>query len=160
VDIGCGTGELVRYLPETDYVGFDARKEYVQAAQARHGQRGRFLHARVGNAPLVSEAPFDLAIAFGVIHHLDDAEADLLFAEARSALKPGGRLVTYDPCRVTGQSRVARWLISMDRGRAIRTPAALGKLAAAHFSDIRTDVRHDFLRIPYTHVVLECGSGR
>jgi SAM-dependent methyltransferase len=160
VDIGCGTGELVRYLPGSEYVGFDARREYVQAAQAQHGQRGRFVHARVGSAPLVSEALFDLAIAFGVIHHLNDAEADLLFAEARSVLKPGGRLVTYDPCRVAGQSRLARWFISKDRGRAIRTPAALVKLAAAHFSDIRSDIRHDFLRIPYTHVVLECGNDR
>lgn len=156
VDIGCGTGELVRYLPGTEYVGFDASREYVQAASAQHGQHGRFVQARIGSAPLVSERPFDLAIAFGVLHHLDDAEADRLFAEARALLKPVGRLVTYDGCWLAGQSRLARWFISKDRGRAIRTAPALMKLAAAHFSDIHPEIRHDFLRIPYTHVVLEC----
>ena len=158
VDIGCGTGELVRFLPGTEYVGFDASADYVQAARAQHGRLGRFVEARVGGASLVSEPPFDLAIAFGVLHHLDDAEADRLFAEARSLLKPAGRLVTYDGCWLAGQSRWARWFISKDRGRAIRTPAALTALAAAHFPDIRASVRHDFLRIPYTHVVLECGD--
>jgi SAM-dependent methyltransferase len=160
VDIGCGTGELVEFLPETDYVGFDASEEYVQAARSRHGGRGRFVHGRVGSSPLASEAPFDLAIAFGVLHHLDDAQADHLFAEARRLLRGNGRLVTYDGCWVEGQSRIARWLISMDRGQAVRAPRELARLAAPHFPDVRAEIRHDFLRIPYTHVVLECSNMR
>src|SRR6185437_14209184 len=34
------------------------------------------------------EGGFDLALAFGVLHHLDDAEAAQVFACARRALKP------------------------------------------------------------------------
>jgi SAM-dependent methyltransferase len=114
----------------------------------------------VGSSPLASEPPFDLAIAFGVLHHLDDAQADHLFAEARRLLRRNGRLVTYDGCWVEGQSRIARWLISMDRGQAVRAPRDLERLATPHFSEIRREIRHDFLRIPYTHVVLECSNTR
>src|SRR5262249_5005369 len=137
---------------------FDVSDEYIQAARSRHGGRGRFVHGRVGTSPLSSEQPFDIAIAFGVLHHLDDIEADRLFCEARRLLKPDGRLVTYDGCWVEGQSRIARWLISMDRGKAVRTPRELVALAAPHFSQVRTEIRHDFLRIPYTHVVIECSN--
>ena len=46
----------------------------------------------------------------------------------------------------------------MDRGQAVRAPRELERLVAPHFSHIRADIRHDFLRIPYTHVVLECSN--
>ena len=66
--------------------------------------------------------------------------------------------MTYDGCWVEGQSRIARWLISMDRGQAVRAPRELERLAAPHFSEVRREIRHDFLRIPYTHLVLECSN--
>jgi SAM-dependent methyltransferase len=39
---------------------------------------------------------YDIVMAFGVLHHLDDAEGRELFRGARRALKPGGRFVTLD----------------------------------------------------------------
>jgi len=54
------------------------------------------------------------------------------------------------------QSPVAKWIISKDRGQNIRTQEGYLELAYQVFSNISTDIRHDMLRIPYTHFILEC----
>jgi SAM-dependent methyltransferase len=97
-------------------------------------------------------------IAHGVLHHLDDDQARTLFRVARRALKPGGRLVTYDGCFTPDQSAAARFVVSLDRGRHVRTREAYERLARGEFSEVRTFVRHDLVRIPYTHLIMECGT--
>ncbi|MCC7110999.1 MAG: class I SAM-dependent methyltransferase, partial [Deltaproteobacteria bacterium] len=52
LDIGCGPADLLRFLPNVDYVGFDSSADYIEAARARFGARGRFEHARVDAASL------------------------------------------------------------------------------------------------------------
>ena len=156
LDVGCGPGTIVPYLPAIEYLGFDANEAYIKAAQARYGDRGRFVCGRVGLQRLPSESCFDIVLAVGILHHLDDAEADELFNLARRALRPGGRLITFDGCYVDGQSRLARWIISKDRGQNVRTKEAYLACARRVFSKVDAYVRHDLLRIPYTHIILEC----
>jgi SAM-dependent methyltransferase len=101
-------------------------------------------------------ASFDLAIAVGVLHHLNDAEALQLFQMAQAALKPAGRLITLDNCYRDGQSRIARFLISKDRGQYVRASDAYRNLALSVFPEVKASIREDLLRIPYTQVILEC----
>jgi SAM-dependent methyltransferase len=147
---------MLPFLPDVTYVGFDPSAAYVEAAKAKHGALGKFLVGRVGEIPPLDDAPFDAAFAFGVLHHLGDAEASRLFEETHALLSPGGRLATYDGCWVKGQPRLARFLISKDRGRAVRTPEALAALARRVFPDVEVHVRHDLLRVPYTLLILVC----
>ncbi|HXO19184.1 MAG TPA: class I SAM-dependent methyltransferase [Thermoanaerobaculia bacterium] len=158
VDIGCGPGDLIDFLPGCEYLGFDASAEYIAFARARHGDRGRFLTLKVGEAAALPVGSFDLAVAYGVLHHLDDPEADLLFAEARALLAPGGRLVTVDGGWAEDQGRLARFMVSRDRGQSIRTAERLREIAARHFGAVEAHIRHDLLRLPYTHLVLECSG--
>lgn len=158
-DIGCGPGDILEYLPSVHYVGFDINPKYINAAQLRFGGRGRFFCGDVGLSSLDEEAgTFDLALATGVVHHLDDVQADRLFELACRVLKPGGRLVTYDGCLVAGQPRLARWVVSRDRGQFVRTPEHYQKLATRYFPQVKAVVRHDLLRIPYTHLILQCSK--
>jgi SAM-dependent methyltransferase len=160
LDIGCGPGDILEDLPAVDYLGFDINPKYVEAAQKRFGHRGRFFCGDVGLTTIDQEAgSFDLVLATGVLHHLDDSQALSLFKLARKALKPGGRLVTYDGCFVAGQPKLARFVVSQDRGRYVRESAEYAKLASLVFPAVRSFVRHDLLRIPYTHVILQCGNG-
>jgi len=157
LDIGCGPGDMLGFLPGVDYLGFDVSREYIEAAKSRFGNRGRFLCADVSVASLEQErGQFDLVLATGVLHHLDDERADRMFELARAALRPAGRLITYDGCYVPGQSRLARWVLSKDRGKFVRHHDEYVRLASKHFSTVEPHVRHDLLRIPYTHLIMFC----
>ena len=157
LDIGCGPGDILEDLPAVDYLGFDINPKYVDAAQKLFGHRGRFFCGDVGLTAIDEEAgSFDLVLATGVVHHLDDDHALRLFRLARRALKPGARLVTYDPCLVAGQPKLTRFVVSRDRGRYVRDSPQYAKLAAQVFPEVRSFVRQDLLRIPYSHVILQC----
>ena len=159
LDIGCGPGDILENLPAVDYLGFDINPKYVEAAQKRFGHRGRFFCGDVALTAIDREAAsFDLVLATGVLHHLDDNHAVSLFHLARRALKPGARLVTYDSCFAAGQSRLARFVVSRDRGQYVRESAEYAKLAGEVFPEVKSFVRYDLLRIPYTHVILQCGN--
>lgn len=157
IDIGCGTGELFPHMPAgVNYLGFDLSPEYIRKAKEREGGADRFFCADVAELDASKLPPCELVIAIGLLHHLDDERASKLMLTAHEKLRPGGRLVTLDCALVQGQSRIARKIILADRGQNVRTPEAYAALAAPHFGSVATHVRHDMLRIPYTHCILEC----
>ena len=157
LDIGCGPADVLDYLPEGDYTGFDISPEYIASAQKRFEGRGRFFCNDVGLATVERErGTFSLVLATGVLHHLDDGTAGKLFDLARLALRSDGRLVTYDGCYVPDQSKIARWFLSHDRGNHVRTREEYLRLATARFPAVEPHLRHDLLRIPYTHLIMRC----
>lgn len=158
LDIGCGPGNMFPFLPETKYTGFDMNPNYIAAARSRYGNRAAFYCQRVSDSSLPEKqrSSFDVVLAMAVVHHLDDAEALSLFRLARAALRPGGRLLTCDGCYTDGQHWMARYLLSKDRGRYVRTREGYLNIATQVFRTVRADIRHDLIRIPYTHVIMEC----
>ena len=156
LDVGCGPADVLDQLPRgVRYEGFDASDAYIARARSRFGDRGAFRCARVDQAT-VDAGAFDVVLAIGVVHHLSDDETRALHRLARHALKAGGRLVTIDPCYADGQSRIARFLIDRDRGRHVRDRPRYESLARETFDDVRATMRTDLLRVPYTHLILEC----
>ncbi|MDX8391359.1 MAG: class I SAM-dependent methyltransferase [Mariprofundaceae bacterium] len=157
LDIGCGTAEILRHLPEgMSYSGFDASQSYIAEARRSFGQRGSFRAELVSAATLDGMEKFDVVLAFGLLHHLDDDDATSLFRLAAQALKPTGMLITMDPVFTTGQHPLARWLISRDRGRSVRSPEGYQTLARASFPLVNHHLRHDMLNIPYSHTIMQC----
>jgi len=157
LDIGCGTAEILRHLPEQmEYSGFDASEAYIAEAKRAFGHRGSFRAELVSAATLDGMQPFDVVLAFGLLHHLGDDDAASLFRLAARALKPGGVLITMDPTFAPGQHPMAHWLISRDRGRCVRRPEEYQALAEACFPVVRTHLRHDMLNVPYSHTVMQC----
>lgn len=157
LDCGCGPGELLEYLPsDLEYVGIDIDAGYIADARERFGDRASFRTGAIGPDTMSEEAHYDLVLAWGVLHHLDDGQVREFLRLARRSLKPGGRLVTLDPCYVPGQSPVARLFLRMDRGLHVRALDAWPELVRPTFPDMVAHVRHDLLRIPYTHLIMEC----
>ena len=155
LEIGCGPGTIVPYLPESEYVGFDMSPSYIAQAQKRF-PRSRFVCERVSEYTLKERSYFDIVLALGIVHHLADAEAKQLFQIAHDALKPAGKLVTLDGVWNEGQSSAARALLARDRGQYVRDERGYVGIASKVFDNIKVSIRHDLLRIPYTHIIMEC----
>ena len=158
LDIGCGTADILAYLPNVEYVGLDIDEAYINYAKKRFGHKGIFLATKVDRKTIneFSLHDFDIVLATGLLHHLNDYEASRLFELASSALKPGGRLITLDGCYVKGQSWLARLILSKDRGKYVRTQDEYLSLSSAVFTNIQVSVHYDLIRIPYTHIIMEC----
>ena len=156
LDIGCGPADILDFLPDVEYCGFDMDERYIEAAQKRFGKRGRFICKMVSKEAIDNSTMFDIIVAKGVLHHLNDLEAEEMFELAQKHLKSGGRLITYDGCYVPGQSQFARLLLSKDRGRYIRTEDEYLKISKKCFENVSGTIRHDLLRFPYTIIIMEC----
>lgn len=156
LDIGCGPADILEFLPDVEYTGFDPSERYVKWAIARYGSRGRFLCQSVSADALVQLGEFDLVLANGVLHHLEDAEVRSLFRTAKALLAPAARLVTFDGCFTDRQNPIAAYLLSRDRGRYVRMPNAYLRLAREYFEDVSATIYDNLLRVPYSHVIMEC----
>lgn len=155
VDVGCGTAEILKFLPEgIDYYGFDLSPEYIASAKRRFGDRWRFECRDITEMAESDIPPCDVAISFGVLHHLDDNGARGLMGAIYDRLAPGGKLVTVDPVFEPGQARIALELIRRDRGQNVRTTAGYLDLVPAQFRSKEIEPRHDLLRVPYTYAVM------
>lgn len=161
LDLGCGPAAILEYLPETThYVGVDMSRKYIDDARAKYGDRGVFHCLPLNEVVKVGQADFDMVLGLGLLHHLDDAQAQYFFSIAASMLRNGGRCLTLDPCFVQGQHPVARFLISKDRGQNVRTVEQYVELGRTSFRCIDQFIRHDLLRVPYTHFIMRSWSQR
>lgn len=155
LDIGCGPAEIIDFLPDVNYFGFDISKNYIDRAISKWGARGNFFCKALSEQDLENLPRFDLVTAIGVLHHLDDATASYVINLAYQALKPGGRLVTIDPCFTSNQNPVARFLIASDRGQSVRSQSGYTSLVEPYFTACQVEVQHKRW-IPYTHCYMSC----
>lgn len=158
LDLGCGPGDILDFMPAVEYVGVDLDPNYVSAAARRYGDRGTFFQGSVADFEIPAPGTYDLVLAAGLLHHLDDRDAGHLFRLALKALGPGGRLLTLDGCFVSGQSVVARRMLEADRGEHVRTRDAYETLAREAFAHVNSSIEERMFRIPYTAIVMDCRS--
>jgi cyclopropane fatty-acyl-phospholipid synthase-like methyltransferase len=159
LDIGCGPGEIVPYLPEgVKYVGYDISPEYIDWANRRFGGRGEFIATRFDESELVRHAPFDKAIVIAVLHHLDDDEARNLLSLLKRAVRPGGRVITADLVSIDGQNPIAQMMVDWDRGQNVRRAHEYTALARPLFEQVEGEIIDKAL-IPRTlrSWIMQCG---
>ncbi|MEB3983923.1 class I SAM-dependent methyltransferase [Mycobacterium sp. 663a-19] len=140
LDIGCGPAHLLAHLPDVEYIGWEPNAAYVAKARKAYGDSGTFNVGLFGPQQARELAPVDIAIVSAVLHHMDDAQASELFILLRQVLKPGGRVITLDNVFVERQNPIARLLISLDRGRHVRSPAGYEALARGAFAHVQGTV--------------------
>lgn len=155
LDIGCGTGEVVRYLAGTTYVGFDHHPPYIEYARRIFGNRGRFVLGDVADHLPELEGQFDLVMANGVLHHLDDTLAGRAFELGAAVLPKGGRMITVDPCFYEGQGALTRLIVSHDRGEHVRPFDGYAKLTRGSFRFVESSLWVGTFPIPFSVAIVQ-----
>jgi SAM-dependent methyltransferase len=139
LEIGCGHGQNIEYMPNgVAYTGCDYNPSYIHYAQQRYGTLGRFLCVSAEELAQQRLGEFDIALVVSVLHHLDDAQVLALATGALAALRPGGLLLVWEPCWTPTQGWLDRLMLSLDRGRFVRTAGEYSSLLGKVFGDIDT----------------------
>lgn len=158
LDIGCGTGELLKFLPDNiDYTGFDKDEKRIEFAKKKYGSRRNFFSRDINtlNGSGSQDEQYDIILLFCVMHHLDDEETNKVLTHAKLALKPDGVLLTVDGVFLEKQNPLARYILSKDRGRFVRTDDAYRKLVKKHFEKIEVKIEKNLLRIPTDLIIFK-----
>ena len=156
LDLGCGPADILNFLtPFIDYTGIDASSNYIGAAKNKFPDQKFICTTFDSNTKL--DGKFDVVLAVGLIHHLNDETSRNLIVNASKVLNDGGQFITLDNVLYNGQSWLNRWIIKQDRGNYIRNLREYTSLFPQDkFSQIQFDLREDLLRIPYSHVISIC----
>ena len=160
VDIGCGPGDVIDFLPEgITYVGFDISKDYIRVAKKNYGIENTFF---VNTAEELLKKHddrlngADLVMCNGLLHHLSDEEATDVLQLSKNIMSSTGRLVCIEPTFLAHQGFIKKWIMSKDRGCNVRTEKKWKELVGGVFDSFETSILTDLIRIPYTHIVIEC----
>ena len=155
LDMGCGPGNLLGFLPESvHYTGFDVSEDYIASARKTYVERAdaHFVCATSLDSKLQQKLPdqsVDVAIVHGVFHHISDAQAQEMFELARRVVKPGGKMLILEPVWFDGQSGFRRWIMSLDRGKNIKTQddwTAFFESNTAGWADVDLEVHPNLIR--------------
>ncbi len=145
LDIGCGTGALLRLLagrfPAADLIGADASKEMLKMACTANPfpERLRFIEAQAEGLPF-AESSFDLILSTISFHHWADQSQGL--HEAARTLAPGGLFLLADHFVTPLQ-----WVFFATPGRRKRfhSPAEIDEMLGA--AGLTGQKWHDIHRI-------------
>lgn len=130
VDVGCGTGDALHYLPDfKSYYGFDLDPVAIDFARKEAaGRPGVTYEARVVVEDDLESIQPSLVILAGLLHHLDeDSAIELLEMLART--KSIRRIVTQDVVYLPHE-KVSNFLAWLDRGKFVRREDGYRRLAA------------------------------
>lgn len=153
LDVGCGTASILARLAFVDYVGIDHNEEYIEAARRRFGDKGSFHCKDINDLDLETYGAFDTVLLLGVLHHLDDWEIQGLLKALSGVVRTSSRIISIDPAFCKNQHVLARIFARLDRGRYVRHPDRYQALLESHFDIDTAIVRHDLLKLPYTHAI-------
>lgn len=154
LDVGCGPGDLLSFLPDVNYTGIDLNPSHIASAKEKHKSNGRFICDDVANISVDSKQRYDRILFSGLLHHLDDTTATNLLKTCGELLAENGRLVGHEPCYVEGQHPFARWMKDKDSGENIRNQAGYSGLFSQLGGNLDTVVLDDLIRIPYNHIII------
>ena len=97
LDVGCGTGKLVKYFNDNGFeaLGCDKSPEAIKIAKTVNDSSS-IKKATATSLPFKNHT-FDLVTAISVIEHLTENGAENFIAEAKRVLRPNGFLFMVTP---------------------------------------------------------------
>jgi SAM-dependent methyltransferase len=105
LDLGSARGDVCFLLAPRvrEAIGIDASPRAIELAEAERARRGltnvRFLQSDVATLEGVSDASIDVAGAFDLLEHVDDATVRQMLRALARVLRANGYLAAYTPNR-------------------------------------------------------------
>ena len=156
LDIGCGPAEILDHIPNCEYYGYDIDQRSIKYAKKKYHQRNYNFFCKKFNKSELKKLPkFDYIIFFGILHHLNNNEANKMLNLCKKKMKKKSKLLTEDPIFLDKQNIIARFLIAKDRGTNVRKKKDYMNLLKKHFKIIKPKITHQ-LFIPYTWFTTIC----
>lgn len=102
-DIGCGTGDLVRWMTEQGALvtGLDSVEMLVKAMKSPKARGERYVAGGAERLPF-KDGSADLLAYIASLHHVAQDMLEEALCECARVLKPGGRAVFIEPVAVEG----------------------------------------------------------
>lgn len=152
LDIGCGPAEILEFLDNVNYFGFDVNKNHINFAKEKYRNKGKFKCTKFTAKKINKKIKFDYVFLLGLLHHLNDKQSYFLLSEIKKVLKKKGILITLDNVYVKNQNIIAKKLIDLDKGENVRTKSQYLQILSKNFKKIKSKV---YLQkfIPYTWFV-------
>ena len=157
LDIGCGPGYILDYMPRVDYVGFDTEPRYIEYAREHYRDRGRFFCEHFAQAHVTKFKPFDAIMLLGIVHHIMTLRPKICSGCWRNAWRQTGASSHSIRALTSTQSRFARWVAKADRGGFVRNERAYRRLGADQFADVEGRLVNNICRIPSTELIMRLG---
>lgn len=136
LDVGCGTGELLRMVgerfPETTRTGLDLSAEMLSVARHKLGEGVELVQGDAERLPFADGA-FDVVLCCDSFHHYPNPRAAL--AQFARVLQPGGILLLGECTAPAGVRAVTNLLLPLSREGDVRIYSAreLEELLSAAF---------------------------
>ena len=134
LDLGCGTAEVLERLPKNIvYLGVDNNPQYIAFAEQKYKDRPNtsFICADWNDTQWQTTFPnqeVGVVSLLGLLHHLNKEEAQGILTLSLDLVKENGTLITLDGCKEIHASNTERFFYWIDRGKYIRSAAALKQL--------------------------------
>lgn len=155
LDIGCGNGDLYKFLGDVDYVGIDSNSDCIARANSKFGTNAIFLHADLANFDITTLGTFDHVVGVGILYHINDEACEQLFSLIREALNENGRAITADPCFHPRQRLLNRLIVSIDRGQYVRNYDAYRDLAENAFTVYEMKLIDGLFPLPHSVALMK-----
>ena len=153
LDIGCGPGNMVKYLKFNKYYGFDIDSNYINYAKKKY-RNCFFFCEKFSKKSLKKIIKVDLVILFGILHHISDKQTLDLLEIIKFAIKKKSKIIILDPVFIKNQNKFAKFLIRHDRGKFVRDIKNYLKLYKIKKFNFSYKIYHQ-KTIPYTWMVTE-----
>ena len=156
LDIGCGPAEILNYIPNSIYYGYDIDKRSIDYARNHFQNLNHHFYCKKFTKKEIKKLPkFDYVILFGILHHLRNEEVKTILNLCKKVMKKNAILLTEDPIFIKNQNSIARFLINKDRGLCVRKKKEYVSLIKKSFKQINSKIIHQNF-IPYTWFTMSC----
>lgn len=157
LDFGCGIGYHANEFLESNYLGIEPLQGCVDKANLMFSRSGaEFIVGDHNVLRIFPDSSYDVVMAIGVLHHIDDLIFHEFLKESLRILRPGGRLTTFDPVLHDQQSLLSRWVVRRDRGQWVRKEGEYLSTVSTYFGqNMNSKIYSKLLRIPYDHIAIE-----